>query len=477
MDRRAPNHRPRLRQIYRTQGQDHVLRFWDRLGDADRERLLAQTRRLAAGLPAFSKAQRRAIDQFGQTRARALEPAPAVRLPETPADERQFSAARTLGQQMLEAGRVAVLVVAGGQGMCFGYPGPKGAYPVGPVSQRSLFELQAQKIRGLTRRTGHSLPWYVMTSHATRSETLALFESQKYFGLERRDVFFLMQDAVPVSDFEGRFLLDRPHHIAESPNGHGGVLPALLRSGTLDDMRARGVERIFYYQVDNPLVRIADPIFLGFHQTASAEMSCKVVRKRDPYEKVGVLARVDGRLGIVEYTELGDREATLRDERGLLLHWAGNIAIHVFDTDFVRRVATDADRLLPYHASAKKIPCLDEAGHVVEPAKPNGYKLERFVFDALPEARSVCALEADAADEFSPVKNAEGKDSVKTARHALSQLYRRWLGGAKIALPPEPCYIELDHSRIDDAEEAISSGFTSLADAGDAIRVATGMDS
>jgi len=221
---------------------------------------------------------------------------------------------------------------------------------------------------------------------------------------------------------------------------------------------------------------MADPVYLGFHDEMEAEMSCKVIRKTDPMERVGVVVEHGGRAMMVEYTELADEQRHLRDEDGDLVYWAGNIATHLFDTEFMRRVAKSADQLLPYHASAKKIPTLDAMGCSVTTVEPNGYKLERFVFDALPAAERTCVLEVRADEEFSPIKNAEGKDSAESARRALASQYRSWLVKAGVEIPNDAEWIEVDHSQIDSAEEAATCGYENLADAGDAIRVATGLE-
>jgi UDP-N-acetylglucosamine/UDP-N-acetylgalactosamine diphosphorylase len=241
-------------------------------------------------------------------------------------------------------------------------------------------------------------------------------------------------------------------------------------------MARRGIETIFYYQVDNPLVRMADPAFLGFHAEAGAEMSCKVVRKVDPAEKVGVLARVNGRAGVVEYTEIEDEHRQARDADGQLVYWAGNMAIHAFETAFVRRIADRADELLPFHASAKKIPTVDERGEPLRPEVPNGHKLERFVFDALSATDRVCVVETRREQEYSPVKNAEGSDSPASARRDLVRCYRAWLEAADIELPSEAVYIEIDHSVIDGPEDARSLGIRRIEDRPDVIRTGAGAE-
>jgi UDP-N-acetylglucosamine/UDP-N-acetylgalactosamine diphosphorylase len=459
-----------LRDRFEEYGQGHVFRFWDRLDDAGREALRRQAGRIA--LPALIRA-------FEATRVAThhpgvVEPLDVVAQVERGGDPAAWAEAEERGRALLAEGRVAMMVVAGGQATRLGYAGPKGDFPLGPVTGRTLFAQQAQKIRALRRHFGQPIPWYVMTSEATDSATRRAFEAAGYFDLPEGDVFFLRQGMVPGFDFQGKLLLERPDRVFENPNGHGGSLIALLDSGALDDMTHRGIDTIFYYQVDNPLVPIGDPAFLGFHALARAEISCKVLRKREPGEKVGVVARVDGRPGVVEYTEISDEHRHARDENGELVFWAGNMAVHGFDTAFVRRVARDADSLLPYHASAKKIPTIDAEGQPVKPEAPNGYKLERFVFDALPAAKRVSVVEADRDLEYAPVKNAEGGESPLTARRALIERYRRWLQEAGIDLPPPGIAIEIDEALVSGAEDLRALGIRHLDEANDVICTGVG---
>jgi UDP-N-acetylglucosamine/UDP-N-acetylgalactosamine diphosphorylase len=460
-----------LRAHFAEFGQERVFRYWERLDGAGRERLLAQAAQI--DLAALQRAH--AIHSRPPSAdSLQLEPVEVERLPEHGGDPETAAAARQRGEEMLADGRVAPLVVGGGQGTRLGFEGPKGAFPLGPVTDRTLFEIQAQKIRGLRRRYGRPLPWCVMTSAATDAATREFFRKAEFFGLPEEDVVFFRQGMVPSMDFEGRLFLEARDRIFENPDGHGGSLTALLDSGVLDELERRGIDTVFYYQVDNPLVRMCDPVYLGFHEGAGAEVSCKVVRKTDPPEKVGIVARANGRIGVVEYTELNDENRFARDAAGELVYWAGNIAIHLFATGFVRRVARDAERFLPYHASEKKIPHIDDEGRPVTPERPNGRKLERFVFDALPAAKEVCVVETDRADEFSPVKNAEGSNSPETARRSLTARYRAWLTAAGVAFPGGDTQIEIDHSQIDGPDDARRLRLQSIAEAGDVIRIASG---
>jgi UDP-N-acetylglucosamine/UDP-N-acetylgalactosamine diphosphorylase len=449
-----------LQRRFEAHGQAHVFRFWDDLAPGERDVLVRQCEALdlSALLPALDACRGGEPDTASE-----LSPPSVERLPALGDGAARSESAARRGEALLSGGRVGVLVVAGGQATRLGFAGPKGLFPIGPVSNRTLFELQAQKLRRLRERCGTSLPWYVMTSPATDAPTRAFFRKHDNLGLPPEDLFFFVQGTVPSFDFDGRLILAERGRLAENPNGHGGVVTALEDSGALDDMEHRGITTLFYHQVDNPLVRMADPVFLGFHAQGDAQMSCKVVRKTDPHEKVGVLAQRGGATTVVEYTELDEELRAARDTDGGLRYWAGNVAIHVFEVSFLRQLAREAEVLLPYHASEKKIPGLDSDGRRIEPETPNGLKLERFVFDALPAARRVCILEAERAEEFSPVKNARGLDSPETAREDLVAQYTRWLEAAGLA-PPSGHRIEIDHSQIDSADDARTSGLSNLSD-------------
>jgi UDP-N-acetylglucosamine/UDP-N-acetylgalactosamine diphosphorylase len=416
---------------------------------------------------ALSRAFRRAL-ALRQRGVRGLAPAPVLRL--DAAEER--AQARKAGEQMLAAGRVAALVVAGGQASRLSHPGPKGLFPLGPVSGRSLFELQAQKLLRLEGRFRRRVPWIVMTSEATDAETQAFFASQRSFGLE---MSFARQREAPCVDFSGRPLFTAPGQPATAPDGHGGMLRALDEAGLLDRLAARGIQALAYHQVDNPLARLADPLLLGLLVTHGAEVATKVVRKVRPDERLGTVGLCEGRIQVIEYTELAADEAEAREADGGLRLWAGAIGLHAFSLDFLRRLAPRAEELLPFHASPKPIPCIDAEGRPVAPREPNGYKLERFVFDLLPEARALAMVEARREDEYAPVKNADGGESPASARRALDACARRWLAAAGWTLPPDSVAIELDHSVIDGPEDAARLTVRDATAAGPVVRLGPGV--
>jgi UDP-N-acetylglucosamine/UDP-N-acetylgalactosamine diphosphorylase len=311
-------------------------------------------------------------------------------------------------------------------------------FPVGPVTNASLFQIHAEKVRALSQRYGRPVPLLVMTSPATHAETEAYFHAQGYFGLPRSDVYFFQQGTMPAVDLAtGRILLEAPGQLFLSPNGHGGTLTALAETGVLSEIESRGVRQVFYFQVDNPLVKVCDPAFLGNHITIGSEASSKVVYKEQAGEKVGVLAVVDGRKAIIEYSDMPAEMAAEREPDGTLRFRAGNPAIHLFDVAFLRRVTGSGG--LAYHLARKKVPHLDtDTGELKTPTVENALKFELFIFDALPLADRWLAMETSRAEEFAPLKNATGADSPASVRRAMSWLHAGWLEAAGVTVPRAP---------------------------------------
>jgi UDP-N-acetylglucosamine/UDP-N-acetylgalactosamine diphosphorylase len=414
-----------LRTMLAEHGQEHVLRFWDRLDDGQRQGLLEQIAGLDLNaVDRMANLLRNPPDAGGE---RDVRPADVLEL-----DATMREAARAPGEAALRAGRVGVLLVAGGQGSRLGYDGPKGCYPIGPVSRVPLFAVHARKILALERTYASAVPFYIMTSRLNDAPTRAFFETNAFYGLDRERVRFFSQGMWPALDADGRLVLENPARLFLSPDGHGGILSALEANGLLADMARRGIDTLFYFQVDNPLVEIADPVFIGAHCDAGADVSVKVCAKRDPDEGLGVITRVNGRPAVVEYTELTDAQKRERLPDGRLRFLYGSVAIHVFTFAFLKRMA-EAD--LPLHLAHKKVPMCDASGATVKPDTPNAYKFEKFIFDVLPMADRTLNLAFLREDEFSPVKNAEGDDSPAMAKRDMTLKFARWLEAAGVDVP------------------------------------------
>ena len=364
-----------------------------------------------------------------------LAPAPYERRPENGGDAAAWSLAKTAGEAALRAGSVAAFTVAGGQGTRLGYDGPKGTFLVTPVKRKPLFQVFAEKILAAGRRYGRPLHWFIMTSHANHAATEEFFAEHHFFGLERPRVHFFRQGRMPAVTLDGKILLETTGSIALSPDGHGGSLRALDRSGALDLMKREGIDTLSYFQVDNPLVRCIDPAFIGWHIMRQSEMSSKMVPKAYAEEKVGHFCTQRGKTIVVEYSDLPmamQREKVASDQ---LRYLAGSIAIHLLDREFVRRMAEGGEGVaLPFHRAEKKIPTVDAAGRPVKPETANGVKFEMFVFDALPAAKNPVVIETLRVDDFSPVKNAAGVDSPQTCRDDQMRQFARWLRANGVAL-------------------------------------------
>lgn len=428
-----------IRKHFEECGQGHVFAHYDDLSGPAQKNLLSQA--AAIDLREISELVRTLIrcpEAADESAVDALSPADYLPLPGQgkTADPTLWKEASDRGEAALRTGRVAAFTVAGGQGTRLGFDGPKGSYGVTPVLKNSLFQVFAEKILASSRLFGRPVPWFIMTSDLNHEETVAFFEAHHYFGLLPERVHFFRQGLMPAVDVDGKILMADRGEIALSPDGHGGALRALVRSGSIRQMEADGIDTISYFQVDNPLVRCLDPTFIGFHLMHQSDLSSKMVPKAYPGEKVGVFCQKDGHALVVEYSDLPERLAEQRDGEGELLFKSGSIAIHIFNRDFIARLGgqDEAGTALPFHLAHKKVPYLDEKGQRHDPETPNAYKFEMFVFDALPFAANPVIIETAREDDFSPVKNAEGVDSPQSCRDDQLRQYVRWARAAGIEI-------------------------------------------
>ena len=447
--------------------QEHVLAFWDGLTLKQQDSLREQVE--ALNFDVIERCRTLLESVSSEQCTVSSSPSPLTPAPVTALSELEREALRERGGEEIRNGKVGVILVAGGQGSRLGYEGPKGCYPIGPIRQTSLFFYHARKILALERHYGTCIPLYVMTSPDNNEDTVNFFKAHEYFGLSRERVFFFPQAMWPAFTPDGNIILDAPDHIVTCPDGHGGMLAALDCNGCLADMQRRGLTTLFYFQVDNPLVDIADPAFIGFHRQEGADISIKVCEKRDPDEGLGVVVNTqDGKTVMVEYTELTTEQKNERREDGKLKYLFGSVAIHVFSAEFLYRIVKVG---LPLHVAHKKISYCAPDGTTVKPEMNNGYKFEKFIFDCMAEAKKVSCLAFERADEFSPLKNAVGDDSPATCRRDLQLKWNRLLDSCGIAVPTgadglpirpieiDPCYAFdfdtlrerlIEHSRASD---------------------------
>jgi UDP-N-acetylglucosamine/UDP-N-acetylgalactosamine diphosphorylase len=416
--------------------QQHLLDFWDELDDEHRALLARDVAQIDFGRVAELYQRMGEREDFGDL-ARRMEPPPAFRLGAT---HNRFTSedARRAGVEALSAGHVGVIVVAGGQGTRLDFDHPKGMYPTGPISQKSLFRIHMEKILACSRRYGVPVPLYLMTSPATHDETDVFLAHRGRFGLPREDVKLFCQGTMPAVDADtGKVLLADRHRVALSPDGHGGTVAALARHGCLDDMRRRGLKHLFYFQVDNPLVDVCSPEFIGYHLLCKSEMATQVVAKQTASDKLGNVVQVDGRLHAIEYIHWDEVIECREEAADTAEFWAGSIAVHVMDRSFLERMV-GRDDVLPFHLSdKKKVAHVDPSGRLVEPDAGNAIKFERFIFDLMPFADNPIVVEVDHYSNFAPIKNAPGeeRDTPEMARARMVAVHTEWLrrAGAEVA--------------------------------------------
>ena len=406
--------------------QIHVLAFWDQLDDHQQAQLLNDISQ--TDWPLISRLAQDRQETQARPEDKQLDTPPHIGGTEWALGDEAMQALQC-GEQLLREGRAAVLTVAGGQGTRLGFDGPKGTFPLLPISNKTLFQHFAETILAINKRYNCTLPWYIMTSPDNHQATQDFFQAHSYFGLNRDNLRFFQQGTIPALSPDGQVLLAQRHRLALSPDGHGGTLRALRQSGALDQMLEKGIEYISYFQVDNPLIKPADPVFLGLVHQQQSDAGSKVVRKAYDEERVGVFVQVDGQLQIIEYSDMPEAMSKERLPDGTRRFDFANIAAHVFRTDFVDRLTRpNASITLPWHRAHKKVACVDlKTGQTIQPKSPNAIKLEQFIFDALPLAKNPIVYEVQRSDEFSPVKNADGADSPESARRDLMNLWRSWL--------------------------------------------------
>lgn len=416
-----------LRRLLTSHKQEHLLAHLDSLPPNNRAGFESQLRNV--DFPLIERLVRDDAkgEDWSAVAARAKSPR-SIRL-NCPNNEFSVETARARGATALRNGHVGAMLVAGGQGTRLGFDHPKGMYPLGPVSGAFLFQILFEKLLAVGRRYGVTIPLFLMTSPATHEETVAFLDKHDRFGLRKEDLVVFRQGTMPAVDEKtGRLLLAAPGELALSPDGHGGMLAAFAKSAAPQIVRERGLRELFYFQVDNPLAQVCDEATLGYHRLADSEVTMQVVRKQAPEEKVGVVADVDGRMTVIEYSDLPAEHAARRAADGSLEFWAGSIAVHVFDAKFLLRMS-EGDGKLPLHRARKKVPYLNDAGKLVEPTEPNALKFEKFIFDLAPAARSALVVEVDAAEAFAPLKNEPGAktDSPEWVRKQMIAQATRWL--------------------------------------------------
>ena len=390
-------------------GQEQILRYWGELNESEKKSWEAQVRGTD-----WSVLENLAHPENLSGKGK-IEPISGLRAKEIEARREEFFA---LGKEAIKKGKVGAVLLAGGQGTRLGTDAPKGTFDIGITRPLYIFQQQIENLLEVTNECGAYVPLYVMTSEKNNDETVAFWKEKNYFGYPAQYVRFFKQDMAPAVDFSGKVILEGKANIALSPNGNGGWYSSLARCGLLSEIRARGIEWLNAFAVDNVLQRIADPVFVGACIAEGVNCGSKVVCKAEPHEKVGVLCLEDGKPNIIEYYELTEEMANARDEKGDLQYIYGVILNYLFRLEKLDEVA---DAKIPVHVVKKKVPYLSDAGELVKPQTENGYKFETLILDMIKLMETCLPFEVVREREFAPIKNRTGVDSVETARELLQK--------------------------------------------------------
>ncbi len=385
-------------------GQAHLLRFYDELSGTEKENLLRE----------IEKIDFDSIDiHYKISQSDNITPIRAATLKDTEPKRDEY---RKKGIEAIRTGKVAAVLLAGGQGTRLGFDGPKGTLNVGLTREVYLFGLLVENLKKNEEAAGRAVPLYIMTSEKNDKATREFFEEHDYFGRDRSQTFFFIQEMAPATDMEGKIFLEDKGHVSLSPNGNGGWFVSLKKAGLLEQIKKSGAEYLNLFSVDNPLQHIADPCYIGALLDSGHPIASMVVKKANPEEKVGVMCLRDGRPSIVEYIDITPEMAAETDENGELVYNYGVILNYIFNIEALEKIA---GKRLPLHVVSKKIPHIDENGNFVKPEEANGHKFEQLVLDMVEMMDDCLVYEERREDCFSPIKNAHGNDSLDTAREAL----------------------------------------------------------
>ena len=386
-------------------GQEHLLEYFDELTKEQKSSLIAQIENTD-----FSVLENLHAD--GEKALGKLSPADALSIKQIKERSEEF---RKEGIKAIQQGKVAAVLLAGGQGTRLGLDAPKGTFNIGVTRELTIFGQQMNNIKEVTDQAGCQFHIFIMTSDLNDKVTRAFFEEKNYFGYDKNKIHFYVQDTAPTCSFEGKIYLEEKDKISSSPNGNGGWYSSLIKAGYGNMLKEYGIEWLNIYAVDNVLQRICDPVFIGATLESGCACSGKVVKKSCPEERVGVLCKEDGQPAIVEYYEIPASLAEQRDEDGELTYRYGVILNYLFSVDKLNAIYL---KKLPCHLAKKAIPHL-EGGKKVKPESPCGYKFETLAVDIIKLMGSCLAFEVEREREFAPVKNKTGVDSVESARALL----------------------------------------------------------
>ena len=405
------------KQILKKYHQEHLLNFYEELSKEEQESLLNQLLEIDfKTMQELYEGTKKSMTVSNDK----IEPIEYIDKEKMLKEQKEQY--EKIGEEIITSGKYAVATMAGGQGTRLGHSGPKGTYYL--VNNKSLFEIFYDELNKANQKYNVTIPWYIMTSRENNKETIEFFEKNNYFGYNKEHIKFFSQGELPTINKEGKILLAEKGLVKEVADGNGGIFSSMNKNGIIDDMIEKQVEWLFIGAIDNALLKMVDPLLVGIAHSSGVLAAAKSLVKCSPTEKVGVFCKKNNQPSVIEYTELPEKMANLRDENGELFYGESHIMCNMFHVDVLKSIG---ERKLPYHQAFKKINYINEKGEKVEASEPNAYKFESFIFDAFETIPELKILRVKREEEFAPVKNATGVDSPETAR----ELYLNYIKNKK----------------------------------------------
>ncbi len=397
--------------------QEHLLVNYNNMSDKEKEKLLSQISEINFELIKDIYNKTKETITFENSK---IEPIDCIDKSDLSKEEKEKL--DSIGDEKIKLGKLAVVTMAGGQGTRLGYDGPKGTFILDVKEKISLFEILCKKLIQAKEKYGIYVYWYIMTSNENNKDTIEFFRKNNYFSYPKDKIKFFVQGELPMVSLEGKILLNEDGFIKFASDGHGGVFESMEKSGVLDEMKQNKIEWVFIGGVDNILVNMVDNTLIGLAESKKCLAAGKSVIKTNSKEKVGVFCLRDNKPSVIEYSEISDDLAELKDKKGELIYSESHILCNMFN---IKRLEIISKNKLPYHIAKKKANYMNEEGKIVISDSPNAYKFESFIFDAFTSLESMVIMRVKRQDEFAPVKNAKGVDSPETAIKLYNEFYAR----------------------------------------------------
>lgn len=398
-------------------GQTHIVKIMEKLTEEEKEKLSDQIQKLD-----FENIKNlyNELTKEEVNVGKKIEPISALK--KNKLTDEQLEEIDSLGKNIITSNQFAVATMSGGQGTRLGYSKPKGTFKIDvDPKPKYLFEIVCDTLKRANKLFDVVIPWYIMTSEENNDEIVEFFEEHNYFDYPKKDVMFFKQGQMPLIDEKGKLLISENKMIKEASDGNGGIFKSMAINGCLADMEKRGVKWVFIGSIDNVLLKMADTTLIGFAEEKGVEIATKSVLKNDPHERVGVICKKDGQVGVIEYSELSKKLAEAVDEDGDLIYGESHIMCNLFSINILKKLA---EVTLPYHKVHKKNSYLNENGELVIPEEPNSYKFETFIFDSFNYVDDIAILRGNREIDFAPVKNKEGVDSPETAKELYNNYWK-----------------------------------------------------